>query len=216
VEKFRGQELERRQIKDSGKKVKQLSEPRINPLEGEWHKSLTQEYNSFNMFYDGKIINILRTVANHPKLMKSWYPFFIHMVGGSRLPRRDMEIIILRITWLCQSEYAWSRHAASAIEIGVSEEEIKRITIGSEAEGWSDFERTLLRAVDELYIDAFISEETWKALSEKYNTQKLMALIFLVGEYNLVSMFLNSVGVQLDESRKPKTMKTEIQKGFPE
>ncbi|MHA1256747.1 MAG: hypothetical protein ACTSPS_14235 [Promethearchaeota archaeon] len=43
------QEFERRQIKDSHKKVKQLSEPRINPLEGEWHKSLTQEYNSFNI-----------------------------------------------------------------------------------------------------------------------------------------------------------------------
>ena len=210
------QELEKRQIKDSRKKVKQLPEPRISPLEGKWHKSLTQEYNSFNMVYDGKIINILRTVANHPKLMKSWYPFFIHMLRGLRLPRRDMEIVILRITWLCQSEYAWSRHAAQAIEIGVSEEEIKRITKGFEAEGWSDFERNLLRAVDELYFDAFITKDTWNALSEKYNTQKLMDFIFLVGEYNLVSMFLNSVGVQLDESRKAKTMKTEIQKGFPE
>jgi len=37
------QELEGRQIKDSGKKRKQLSEPRISPLEGEWHKSLSQE-----------------------------------------------------------------------------------------------------------------------------------------------------------------------------
>jgi len=147
--------------------------------------------------------------------MKSWYPFSIHFMGPG-LPRRDMEIVILRITWLCQSEYAWSRHAASAKEIGFSNEELKRITTGPEAEGWSDFERTLLCAVDELYIDAFISEDIWKTLSEKYNTQKLMALIFLVGEYNLVSMFLNSVGVQLDESRKPKTMKTEIQKGFPE
>ena len=115
------------------------------------------------MVYDGKIINVFRTVAEHPKLMKCWFPFFNYFMGPR--PRgRDKEIIILRITWLCQSEYAWSRHAASAKEIGFSDEELKRITKGPEAEGWSDFERTILRAVDELYLDAFISEDTWNAL----------------------------------------------------
>ena len=42
-----------------------------------------------------------------------------------------------------------------------------------------------------------------------------MDFIFLVGEYNLVSMFLNSIVVQRDETRKAITMNTEIKKGFP-
>ena len=36
-------------------------------------------------------------------------------------------------------------------------------------------------------------------LSNHYSTQQLMDLVFTVGQYNLVSMALNSFGVQLDE-----------------
>jgi len=200
------QELERRQIEDSIKRVKRLSTPRITPLEGEWHKLISQEYIAMKRATDDNIINIFKTIARYPKLMKNWYPFFFHAVSGSRLPARDREIVILRIGWLCQSEYEWSQHAAAAKEVGFSDEEITRITKGPNAEGWNEFEKTLLQAVDELYIDAFISDETWKVLSEKYNERKLMDLIFTVGEYNLVSMFLNTIGVQLEEGKK----------GFPE
>lgn len=200
------QELERRQIKDLNKKVRRLSTPRITPLEGEWHKSISQEYASFKMVFNDNIINIFKTIAKYPKLLKNWYPFFAHVVLGSRLPKRDREIIILRIGWLCQSEYEWAQHAISAKDVGLTEEEIERITKEPNAEGWNEFEKTLIQAVDELYIDAFISDETWNKLSEKYDTKKLMDLIFTVGEYNLVSMFLNTTGVQIEEGKK----------GFPE
>lgn len=195
-------ELERRQIKDSIKKVKRLSTPRITPLEGEWHKLISQEYNGFKKTSNDKILNIFKTIARYPKLLKNWYPFFLHVATSSRLPKRDREIIILRIGWLCQSEYEWSQHVAVAREIGFNEEELERITKGPNAKGWSKFEKTLLHAVDELYTDAFISDNTWKVLSEKYNDRKLMDLIFTVGEYNLVSMFLNTIGVQLEAGKK--------------
>ena len=188
------------------KKVKKLTNPRIDPLESEWHKSISQEYNIFKKFYDGKIINIFKTIAKHPKLMKNWIPFFTYILNSSRLPKREMEISILRIGWLCQSEYEWAQHAISAKNAGLTEEEIQRITEGPEAKGWSNFEQALIRAVDELHTNAFISDDTWNALSEKYDTKKLIDLIFTVGQYNLVSMFLNSIGVQLEEGKN----------GFPE
>ncbi|MFX1407140.1 MAG: carboxymuconolactone decarboxylase family protein [Promethearchaeota archaeon] len=192
------QEIEKPLIK----KVNKLSNPRIAPLEGEWHKSINKEYSVLNQIFDGKIINVHKTIARYPKLMKNWYPFFAHIVAGSRLPKRDREIIILRIGWLCQSEYEWAQHAISAESAGFTEEEIQRITKGPNAEGWNEFEKTLIRAVDELHTNAFISDVTWKKLSEKYDDKKLMDLIFTVGEYNLVSMFLNSVGVQIEEGKK--------------
>ena len=189
------------------KKVKKLTNPRIDPKEGEWHKTLSQEYNIFKNFYDdGKIINIFKTIAGHPKLMKSWFPFFGYILNRSRLPKRDMEIAILRIGWLCQAEYEWTQHAISAKNIGFSDQDLERITKGPNAEGWSEFERNLICAVDELYTNAFISDDTWNSLSEKYDDKKLMDLIFTVGQYNLISMFLNSVGVQIEEGKK----------GFPE
>ena len=39
----------------------------------------------------------------------------------------------------------------------------------------------------------------WQALAETYDMKQMMDLVFTVGQYNLVSMALNSFGVQLDE-----------------
>jgi hypothetical protein len=44
-----------------------------------------------------------------------------------------------------------------------------------------------------------VSDATWQGLSEHLNQQQLMDLVFTVGQYNLVSMALNSFGVQLDQ-----------------
>ncbi len=81
----------------------------------------------------------------------------------------------------------------------MSDEEIVRISHGAEAEGWTDHERALIRAVDELRRDAFIHDATWAKLAENYSTQQLMDVVFTVGEYNLVSMALRTFGVQREE-----------------
>jgi alkylhydroperoxidase family enzyme len=65
-----------------------------------------------------------------------------------------------------------------------------------------DERSTALRAADELHTDAFISDATWAALSERYTTEQLMDVVFTVGQYNLVSMALNTFGVQLDKGVK--------------
>ena len=57
----------------------------------------------------------------------------------------------------------------------------------------------LLRATDELHADAFSSDPTWAALSSHYDERQLIDLVFTVGQYNLVSMALNTLGVPLDE-----------------
>jgi hypothetical protein len=67
---------------------------------------------------------------------------------------------------------------------------------------WAPFDANLLRAVDELHKDAFISDQTWAALSERYNGKQLMDVVFAVGQYQLVSMSLNTFGVQLDKGVK--------------
>ena len=36
-------------------------------------------------------------------------------------------------------------------------------------------------------------------LSSRYGTEQLMDAVFTVGQYNLVSMALNTLGVQLDD-----------------
>ncbi|MFX1344790.1 MAG: hypothetical protein ACFFAI_06760, partial [Promethearchaeota archaeon] len=70
------------------------------------------------------------------------------------------------------------------------------------AQGWNHFDATLLRAVDELHTNTFLSEKTWKHLTEKYNLNQIMDLTFVVGAYNMLAMFLNSFGIQTEDCVK--------------
>ena len=64
--------------------------------------------------------------------------------------------------------------------------------------------------VDELRYDTMISDATWQALRTKYSVQQVMEAMYTAAQYQLVSMALNSLGVQLDpglEDRLPKDVR---------
>ena len=52
--------------------------------------------------------------------------------------------------------------------------------------------------MDELHADQIIEDSTYRALSSHYDVQQIMDLVFAVGQYTLVSMALNTLGVELD------------------
>jgi alkylhydroperoxidase family enzyme len=143
--------------------------------------------------------NIFRTLAHHPKLMKRWLVFGNHILSKSSLDPRDRELAILRIGWLCRAEYEWGQHVPIGLAAGLTDEEIARIPDGPAAEGWDGKDRAILTAVDELHADAFVTDATWQALQPHFDPQQLMDFVFTVGQYNLVSMVLNTFGVQLDD-----------------
>ncbi len=172
-----------------------LNKPRIEPLEAQdWDEKTAEFMGRFQQ----PVFNIFKTLSNHPDLMRRWLVFGNHILGKSSLSARAREILILRIGYLCRAEYEWGQHVLIARDIGMTDEDIRAIKIGADAENWSQSEALLLRATDELHQDAHISDSTWQGLEQHFSRQQLMDLVFTVGQYNLVSMALNSFGVQPD------------------
>lgn len=180
-----------------------LSTPRVPPInDSEADADQLALIESTKSETTSKAINIFRTLVHYPKLMKRWTVFANHVLFKSSLNARDREILILRIGWLCQAEYEWGQHVVIGKKAGITDEEISRIKEGPDASGWDAFDACLLRATDELHNDSFITQATWDALSAKYSREQLMDVIFTVGNYTIVSMALNTLGVQLDDGLK--------------
>lgn len=147
----------------------------------------------------GRPWNVFRTMVNHPDLARRWMVFANHVLFKSTVPARERELAILRIGWLCGSEYEFSQHRVIGIDAGLSRDEVERVKEGPAASGWSDLERLVLQATDELHEDKVISDATWAALAAQWSDHQLMDLVFAVGQYTLVSMALRSFGVPLDD-----------------
>ncbi|MFT6117818.1 MAG: alkylhydroperoxidase family enzyme, partial [Candidatus Azotimanducaceae bacterium] len=173
-----------------------LSKPRIAALnEDQWDEEQKAILGQQEM--RGRVPNIFRTMANHAKLAKRWLVFGNHILSKSTLPARDREILILRVGWLCKAGYEWGQHVVIGKRVGIEDHEIDMIKEGADA-GWNTHDALLLRAADELHQDAFIKDATWQGLKQTFSDQQMMDLVFTCGQYTMVSMALNSFGVQLD------------------
>ena len=165
-----------------------VTEPRIPPLDIE---NLDADAAAIlqPMIDAGRPWNIFLTLAKHPDLARRWLVFSNHVLFKSTLPPRERELAILRIGWLCKSEYEWAQHKIIGSDAGLEAEEIEKIKDGPQGE-WNQLDSLVLKATDELHAEKQISEETWISLLEFWSEQQLMDLVFAVGQYTLVSMAL--------------------------
>lgn len=177
--------------------------PRIKPLaEAQWNDQQRKILEP--VMQNGQVDNVFATLAQHVEMYDRFRRFGGYIFSRSTLPPREREIVILRMGWLCQAEYEWAQHAVIGKAAGLTDVDIRRIAAGPEAPGWNAFDATLLKAVDELYQDGIVSDDTWAALGKRYDTRQMMDAVLTAGEYTLISMALNTFGVQFDERLKER------------
>jgi len=173
--------------------------PRIPPLTLQECDEQQKEVLKAWTLPDGSIYNLFLTTARHPELLRRWYPYGMHVMMKSTLPKRDRELVIMRVSVHNKSDYEWAHHAKVSYSVGISDEELLKVIEGPDADNWTEFERLLLRAVDEMKTQSNITDATYQGLSEQYDVKQMMDLVHTFGAYNLVSMSLNIFGVELED-----------------
>ena len=142
--------------------------------------------------------NVLSTLVRHPKLTRAYLRFSSYLLYGSTLPPRIREQVILRVAHRRDCAYEWSHHVEIGKEAGLSDADIEAVQSG---EANDEFDRALLRAVDELDEKTNISDQTWAALGERLDERQRMDLIFTIGGYIALAMALNTFGVEVEGDR---------------
>jgi AhpD family alkylhydroperoxidase len=146
----------------------------------------------------GRPPRVFTTLARHRGLFRAWLRFAGRLMPRGKLPRTDTELVILRVSVNTGCDYEWGHHTVIGERTGLTPAQIARVGEGPDAEGWSEHERSVLRAVDELAADDFVSDATWAALSTRYDERQLIELCMLAGHYTMLAGALNSLGVQPD------------------
>jgi alkylhydroperoxidase family enzyme len=154
-----------------------------------------------------KGLNVLGLLARHPALTRAYHTFNGHVLFATTLSPRERELLVLRVAAVRGSEYEWAQHVVQGGDAGLTPEEIDRVAQGPDVPEWSHLDRALLRAVDELIAEAKIGDDTWAQLAGHFDDQQLMDLIFTVGAYETLAMFLRSAGVALDDDLRPYVAK---------
>lgn len=181
-----------------------LDQPRIAPLETDaWDPKLTGQLLANRPREMGAgaapVFNIFKTLANHPALASAFLRWGDQILFKSSLSPRLRELAILRVGWVTRAAYEWGHHVDIALNhAGMTATDVAIARAGPVA-GSTAVDDALLRAVDELIADHFVSDATWAALATHFDPTQLIDLVFTVGNYTMVAMALNSFGVQLED-----------------
>jgi alkylhydroperoxidase family enzyme len=145
---------------------------------------------------------LFTTLGRHRRLFRPWLRFAARLMPRGELPRRDAELVILRVAVLCDSAYEWTQHEQLAPRFGLDEEAVARVREGADAPGWSARQAAIIRAVDELHATRTLGDANWDALrAGGFTDTQLIELPLLAGHYEMLAMTLNALRVPPDRFR---------------
>ena len=147
--------------------------------------------------------NIFTTLGRHPRLFRAWLRYSAQLMPFGSLPRRDTELVILRVAWQCRSAYEWNQHVALALRVGLTQAEVAGAAEGPSASVFTARQRSLLAASDELLAGRALSDATWSAVQATLNDRQVIELCLLAGHYQGLASAVGGLGIQVEERSKP-------------
>ncbi|MGA9410943.1 MAG: carboxymuconolactone decarboxylase family protein [Roseobacter sp.] len=141
-------------------------------------------------------LNVYRTMANHPDLLRAWEEIREHVVNQTALGLERSEVVILRTGFQLGSSYEWLQHIKRARERGLSDHRIAALKGALENIGPED--RVLATAVDELFEGSSLTSTTCEALARQIGKEGILDLMATVGFYSTLGFILNTFDTPLD------------------
>jgi AhpD family alkylhydroperoxidase len=145
--------------------------------------------------------HLFLTMARRRALFRGWLRFAGRLMPGGKLPRRDTELIILRVAHLRDCAYEFDHHVRLGRRAGVTAADVERVRGGSSAAGWSDRERVLLAAVDQLHDNRDLDDAMWSDLRGHLTEADVVEFVLLAGHYEMLATFLRTLRIEPDAHR---------------
>lgn len=138
----------------------------------------------------------MAVLARQPDLLAPFLGWAAALALNGVLSKRHHELLALRAARNCRSAFEWVEHVEYARATDITGDEIAAVARPvTDADSWQPLERALLRAADELHARSDITDATWSALAESLEPAALVELLFVVGQYTMLSMVANSAGI---------------------
>ena len=117
------------------------------------------------------------------------------------LDARRREIAILRVAHATNAAYERAQHLQLARNVGVSESEIDAVSNEEPVTSLDEECNLICRVADEVSRQVRLSDEALEGIVERYGPREAAELVLLVSYYNMVSRFLESTRVEVEEEQ---------------
>jgi len=192
-------------------------ESRIPPVKrSEWTDDVRDLFTVMDgpeAWENGPSREIMHFLARHPVISNKFMTFGRHMLFESSLSDRDRELVTLYAGWTTKSDYEWISHVAFGLQVGITDADIEAVKLGPDSPHWSEYDRNLLLAVDQLRDNYDLDDELWAALSKEFDHREMIELVYTIGNYMLFAAVLNSLRIPLEPGMEELCKKYGVPRG---
>ena len=171
--------------------------PYYKPAETETEKIKLQGNKPFDL-------NIFKIITHAPlNVARQFISLPAAVLSGGKLDPILREMAITRAGILCNSKYEVFQHRKICKIVGMTEVKIEALDEGSSSPVFSEIERLVLRFTEETVLQRKVSDETFAAASIHFSHEVLVELAIAAGCYMMVSIFLNTFEVDIEDQPAP-------------
>ncbi|MCP4749517.1 MAG: carboxymuconolactone decarboxylase family protein, partial [Proteobacteria bacterium] len=148
----------------------------------------------------GIAVNLSNMLCNAPASLQEFNAMGGSILFNSELNHRSREIAVLRIGHITKAAYEWHHHKRFGKSVGVTDEEIEKIATDGPVTTLDEEGNLLCRVADEITNDIRLSDEALAQALDRYGPRQTTELILCCCWFNLVSRFLESTGIEVEEA----------------
>jgi alkylhydroperoxidase family enzyme len=157
-------------------------------------------------------LNIFRMLGHSGDLLEGFSRFGGYLLNRTVLDPVLREIAIVRVGVLSKASYEVHQHEAISRRLGMSDELIAAIHEGPGAAAFTDLQRQVMAFTDDVVANVRAGDATFNPLRDALGPKALQELTVTIGFYMLVSRFLETFDVDIEET-SPGAVRVSGEKG---
>jgi AhpD family alkylhydroperoxidase len=149
----------------------------------------------------GSVLHLYQMLLNSPPVAEGWLAYLTAIRQRCSLPGDLRELVIMRVAILNGAAYEADQHAPIAIREGVTQAQLDALEDWEGSDRFGARERAVLALTDRMTRDVQVPAAVLDAVRAHLDTRETVELVATVAAYNMVSRFLEALGIHSDDPR---------------
>ena len=150
-----------------------------------------------------KLGHLHRMLLHSPPVAMGWIQMYDAVRWKTVLSGKLRELVMCQVAAINGAEYEWAAHAPIALKEGVSQAQLDALSAWRERpDDYTALQRDVLALCDAMTRDVHVDEALVQAVRAALGERQLVELVGTIAAYNMVSRFLEALGIQASDVRE--------------
>jgi 4-carboxymuconolactone decarboxylase len=157
-------------------------------------------------------LNIFRMMAGGEGLLRAFSRMGNYLLFRTRLDPVLREIAIIRTGVLSRAVYEVHQHEQMGRTLGMGEALIAAIRAGPDDPAFTPAQALVMRFTDDVVANVRAGDDTFEPLMAALSLHEVQELTMTVGYYMMVSRYLETFGIELEEAGSRQLTLSDLQR----